>query len=83
MDKERSFWDISTGFSEYEQANGLLILHRSVFSRFCKCGANITMGLLNDYEFANVETRWNRKHSGTGHGPVSRHDWLMTKLSSA
>jgi hypothetical protein len=65
------------------QSKSLLVMHRTVFSRFCKCGGNVTIGLLSDDGYIAAELKWNEAHSGTGHALVSRHEWLIAKLSRA
>jgi len=65
------------------QENKVPNVHKSVFSRFCQCGANVTIGLVTDDAYALVEENWNSMHVGEGHSQISRHEWLLEKLKAA
>jgi hypothetical protein len=85
MNKQSSFmhWVSPNGQSFVVDVKGLPILHNSVFSRFCSCGGNVTIGLLSNEAYAAAESQWLIQHSGEEHHNVSRHEWLDSKLQEA
>ncbi len=62
-------------------SKGLPLLHKSVFSRFCRCGANVTLGLVTDAGYDAALAVWNSKHIGKGHESISHHEWLNDRLN--
>jgi hypothetical protein len=71
---------LTAEISRNEKTGGLLRLHKSVFSRFCVCGGNVTMGLISDESYVAAERQWDHEHSGEGHASVTRHEWLLHRL---